>query len=75
MWFPFAMTTLAVADSSLGGRSAAGSMAFCGIPLAQAQGSHNWPACNTTMQSTAILGRDVTIERDLNGQVRQAWNS
>jgi hypothetical protein len=49
MWFPFAMTTLAVADSSLGGRSAAGSMAF--------------------------LSRDVTIERDLNGQVRQAWNS
>ncbi len=49
MWLPFAMATLAVADGSLEGHSAKGSMAF--------------------------LSRDVTTERDLNGQVRQAWNS
>jgi len=38
-------------------------------------GSQDWPAYNTTERATAILGRDVTIERDPNRQVRQAWNS
>ena len=38
-------------------------------------GEQNWPAYNTTERATAILGRDVTIERDPNRQVRQAWGS
>ena len=38
-------------------------------------GRQNWPAYNTTERATAIFGRDVTIERDPNGQVRQAWDS
>ena len=38
-------------------------------------GSQDWPAYNTTERATAILGRDVTVERDPNRQVRQAWNS
>ena len=43
-----------------------------GVPSLDGQ---NWPAYNTTERATAILGRDVTIERDPNGQVRQAWDS
>ena len=38
-------------------------------------GSGDWLAYNVTDRYTAILGRDVTVERDPNGQVRQAWAS
>jgi para-nitrobenzyl esterase len=33
-----------------------------------------WPAYDTEVRATAILGRTVTVERDPNGPVRQAWN-
>jgi para-nitrobenzyl esterase len=36
-------------------------------------GTSDWPSYNVSDRSTAILGRDVTVERDPNGQVRQAW--
>ena len=36
MWLPFAMTTVAIANGSLRGRSAPGSIAFLGIPFAEA---------------------------------------
>jgi carboxylesterase type B len=36
-------------------------------------GTSDWPSYDVSDRSTAILGRDVTVERDPNGQVRQAW--
>ncbi len=38
-------------------------------------GASDWPSYDLTDRNTAILGRDVTVERDPNGQVRQAWGS
>lgn len=38
-------------------------------------GDQDWPSYSADERATAILGRDVTVERDPNRQVRQAWNS
>ena len=38
-------------------------------------GTSDWPTYNATDRNTAIFGRDVSVERDPNGQVRQAWRS
>ncbi|CAB4632768.1 unannotated protein [freshwater metagenome] len=38
-------------------------------------GDQDWPSYSADERATAILGKDVTVERDPNRQVRQAWNS
>lgn len=43
-----------------------------GIPTL---GDTVWPAFGTENRSTAIFGRNVTVESDPNGQVRQAWDN
>jgi len=38
-------------------------------------GDAKWPAFGTENRFTAIFGRNITVESDPNGQVRQAWNT